>query len=75
MRHKPKAVKAGSSNGRNAIVSRLGNLLGVVVMTAMIVALGLTIGYTPAERLLWSIVGGAAGLVAYWIVIKIYWRV
>ncbi|HEV8389295.1 MAG TPA: hypothetical protein VGQ35_05600 [Dongiaceae bacterium] len=43
-------------------------------MMATIVPLALAIGDTQTERLVWSIVGGAAGLLAYGIVIKFYWR-
>lgn len=66
--------KTGSSSGRNALVFYLARLLGVLVTTAVIVVLGLAIGYTSAEKLVVWIVGGVAGLVAYWVVIKLYWR-
>ena len=73
MQHKATS-KTGPFGGRNAFVFYLARLLGVVVTTAAIVVLGLTIGDTPAEKLVVWIVGGVAGLVAYGIVVKVYWR-
>ena len=74
MRRRSRARKGAFPGGRNVLVERLARLAGLVVMMATIVPFALATDDAPAYRLLWCIVGGAAGQLSYGVVIKIYWR-
>lgn len=74
MRRRSRARNWSFPGGRNALVERLARLIGLVAMAATIIPLAFLIGDTPTDRLVYSIVGFAAGLLAYGIVVKVFWR-
>jgi hypothetical protein len=68
-----KRSKPGASSGRNALVLQLAQLAGVLV-TTLVIALGYIFSESSVGQGWATVAGFATGPIAYYAVVKLFWR-
>jgi hypothetical protein len=68
-----KRATAGASNGRNAIVLQVAKLAGVLV-AGVVIAVGFALSESSIGQVSAIVSGLAISSLAYYAVVKIYWR-